>query len=78
MDSISSQLSTKMERQQKDKNLYIKEINHKTIEITHLQERLKFQKTEIETLKICLEDKDKTIEEMTERIGQVDMKKKKI
>ena len=47
MDSISSELSSKMERDQRDKNLYIKEINQKAIEITHLQERTKYQKAEI-------------------------------
>jgi hypothetical protein len=67
-----------MEREQRDKNLYIKEINHKAIENTHLQERVKYQKAEIETLKICLEDKDKTILEFREKMGHADMKKKKI
>ena len=44
MDAISCEMSSKMEREQKDKNLYIKEINQKVIEITHLQERGKLQK----------------------------------
>lgn len=41
---MTSDISTKMDRDQRDKNLYIKEINHKTIEISHLQERVKYHK----------------------------------
>ena len=44
MDSMNSELSSKLERDQKDKNLYIKELNVKTIEINGLQERVKFYK----------------------------------
>lgn len=63
MDSISSEISCKIERDQRDKNLYIKEINHKTIEISHLQERVKIHKAEIETLKMYINEKDQTIRE---------------
>lgn len=31
MDSMSSEISSRLEKDQRDKNLYIKEINQKTI-----------------------------------------------
>lgn len=78
MESMSSELNTRMEREQKDKNLYIKELSKKNIENTHLQERIKYHKAEIDTLKICLSEKEKTIQEYSDKIGLVDMKKRKM
>lgn len=78
IESINSDFSSRFDKEQRDKNLYIKEINQKSIEITHLHERIKYQKAEIETLKLCFEDREKTIKSLQERVGQADMKKKKI
>jgi chromosome segregation ATPase len=78
MESLSSEVSCKLERDQKDKNLYIKELNNKTIEISHLQERLKLQRGEIDTLRMYLEEKEVRVAELEDRLGQVDMRKKKL
>lgn len=56
----------------------MKEINSKQIEINNLQEKVKYHKSEIVTLKIYLDEKDSVIKELEDKIGQVDMKKKKI
>lgn len=39
---------------------------------------MKYHKSEIATLKIYLEEKDSVIKELQEKLGQVDMKKKKV
>ena len=78
MDSISSELSSKIEKDQKDKNLFVKEINNKQIEINNLNEKVKYHRSEIGTLKIYLDEKDSVIKELEEKLAQVDMKKKKI
>ena len=52
-----------MDKDQRDKNLYIKELNNKSIEISTLQEKLKIFKSEVDTLKFCLEEKEQTIRE---------------
>lgn len=56
----------------------MKEINSKQIEINNLQEKVKYHKSEISTLKIYLDEKDSVIRELQDKLGQVDMKKKKI
>lgn len=78
MESISSELSSKIEKDQKDKNLFVKEINNKQIEVNNLNEKVKYHRSEIATLKIYLEEKDSVIKELEEKLAQVDMKKKKI
>jgi predicted nuclease with TOPRIM domain len=54
----------KIEKDQKDKNLFVKEINSKQIEINNLQEKVKYHKSEISTLKIYLDEKDSVIKEL--------------
>jgi predicted nuclease with TOPRIM domain len=78
VESISSELSSKIEKDQKDKNLFVKEINNKQIEVNNLNEKVKYHRSEIATLKIYLEEKDSVIKELEEKLAQVDMKKKKI
>lgn len=78
MESISSELSSKIEKDQKDKNLFVKEINNKQIEVNNLNEKVKYHRSEIATLKIYLDEKDSVIKELEEKLAQVDMKKKKI
>lgn len=56
----------------------MKEINNKQIEINNLNEKVKYHRSEIATLKIYLEEKDSVIKELEEKLAQVDMKKKKI
>jgi predicted nuclease with TOPRIM domain len=78
VESISSELSSKIEKDQKDKNLFVKEINNKQIEVNNLNEKVKYHRSEIATLKIYLDEKDSVIKELEEKLAQVDMKKKKI
>jgi len=73
-----SEVSCKLERDQKDKNLFVKELNHKNIEIISLQEKNKLQKGEIETLKMYLQEKSQRVSELEEKLGQVDMRKRKL
>ncbi len=78
MDSMSSEISSRLEKDQRDKNLYIKEINQKTIQINHLHERVRIYRSENDTLKMYISEKERTIKEFQDKISQADMKKKKI
>lgn len=71
-------MGSRMEKDTRDKNTLVKEINNKQIEINNLHERVQYHKAEIETLKLYLQEKNSNIKELEEKVGLVDMRKKKI
>lgn len=54
MNSVSCEITNRIEKEQAEKNLFIKEINNRNIEINRLREATSILKAENETLNLVL------------------------
>jgi predicted nuclease with TOPRIM domain len=78
VSNVSSEITTRIEKEQAEKNLFIKEINFKNIEINRLRESYSVLKAENETLNLMLREKQNEVEQLEGRLEEVQLQRDRL
>ena len=78
VSNVSSEITTRIEKEQAEKNLFIKEINFKNIEINRLRESYSVLKDENETLNLMLREKQNEVEQLEGRLEEVQLQRDRL